>query len=132
MTQNQNLNLARVIYDAYPHADLLPVDPDKDCCSLKNLQKKVTTDEIGDGLFRFIVGEIVEGGEGTLDGAIRVVQQARKDVDAVFRALRRIKHQSIQEWQCPDCGRAIDCSYDDPAEVNIPCCTDCDIEMKRL
>ena len=77
MTQNQNLNLARVIYDAYPHADLLPVDPDKDCCSLKNLQKKVTTDEIGDGLFRFIVGEIVEGAhEAEHDRQARLAAQA--------------------------------------------------------
>jgi len=31
---------------------------------------------------------IAEGGEGTIDGAIRVLEQARADVDAVLQALR--------------------------------------------
>ena len=132
MPQRKKPNLARIVYDAYPHADLLPVDPERDCRSLKNLMKKVTTDDIGDGLFRFIVVEIVEGGEGTLDGAVRVMEQAKKDVDLVLQALRCLKYQDGQRWQCPDCGRTADCSYDDLAAAGIPYCADCDIEMERL
>ena len=89
MTTNKTqINIARVIYDAYPHADLLPIDPEQDCRSLQDLLAKVTTETIGDGLFKFIVVEIVEGGESTVDGAIRVMERAREDVDAVLQALQ--------------------------------------------
>jgi len=84
---NKETNIARIIYDAYPHADLLPIDPGQDCRSLQSLLSKVTAENIGDSLFRFIVVEIVEGGEGTLDGAIRVLERAREDVEAVLQAL---------------------------------------------
>ena len=89
MTNAKNqINIARIIYDAYPHADLLPIDPDQDCQSLQTLLAKVTTETIGDSLFRFIVVEIVEGGESTLDGAIRVIKWAREDLEKVLRALQ--------------------------------------------
>ncbi len=89
MSKSKNqINIARVIYDAYPHADLLPLDPEQDCRDLRNLFAKVTTDNIGDGLFKFIVVEIVEGGESTLDGAIRVMERAREDIEAVLQALQ--------------------------------------------
>ena len=89
MTTNKNqINIARVIYDAYPHADLLPIDPEQDCRSLHDLLVKVTGENIGDGLFEFIVVEIVEGGESSLDGAVRVMERAREDVEAVLQALR--------------------------------------------
>ena len=87
-TNNKEINIARVIYDAYPHADLLPIDADKDCYSLQDLLTKVSGENIGDGLFRFIVVEIVEGGEGTVDGAIRVMERAREDIEAVLQALQ--------------------------------------------
>ncbi len=70
--KKDQINLAKVIYDAYPHSDLLPVDPDTDCQNMETLLAKVTSDNIGDGLFKFIVTEIVEGGESMLDGAVRV------------------------------------------------------------
>ena len=89
MTKTKNqINIARVIYDAYPHADLLPIDPEQDCRSLQDLLAKVTGNNIGDGLFRFIVVEVVEGGESTLDGAIRVMERARNDIEAVLQALQ--------------------------------------------
>ena len=89
MTKNKKeINIARVIYDAYPHADLLSIDPDRDCHSLQNLLAKVTNENIGDGLFKFIVVEIVEGGESTVDGAIRVMKRAREDLEAVLQALQ--------------------------------------------
>ena len=84
----KEINIARIIYNAYPHSDLLPVDPEQDCRSLESLLAKVTGDNIGDSLFRFMIVEIVEGGESTLDGAIRVLEQARADVEAVLGALQ--------------------------------------------
>ena len=33
-------------------------------------------------------------------------------------------------WKCPDCGRTIQCSYEQLAEASTPVCTDCDTEMK--
>jgi len=63
---NKETNIARIIYDAYPQADLLPIDPDQDCRSLQSLLSKVTAENIGDGLFKFMVVEIVEGSESTL------------------------------------------------------------------
>lgn len=86
-TQEQ-MNIARMIYDAYPHADLLPIEPERDCRSLQSLLSRVTHENIGDGLFTFMVIEMVEGGESTLAGAIRVLEQARADVDAVLQALQ--------------------------------------------
>jgi len=92
MSKNkEQINIARIIYDAYPHADLLPIDADRDCHSLQSLLTKVTNDNIGDGLFTFIVVEIIEGGEGTLNGAVRVLEQAKADVEAVLQALQE-KH----------------------------------------
>ena len=84
----KEINIARIIYDAYPHADLLPIDSEQDYGSLQTLLAKVNSENIGDGLFKFMVVEIVEGGESTLDGAIRVIERASKDVEAVLQALR--------------------------------------------
>lgn len=89
MTKTQKeINIARIIYDAYPHADLLPIDPDQDCRSLQSLLSKVSGENIGDGLFKFMVVEVIEGGESTLDGTIRVLEQARTDVETVLQALQ--------------------------------------------
>ena len=92
---NEEINLARVVYDAYPHSDLLPIDPEQDCSSLENLLEKVSTENIGDGLFQFLIVEMVEGGESTLAGAIRVLERAKADVDAVLQALRSVKHLNV-------------------------------------
>jgi hypothetical protein len=80
-------NIAKLIYAAYPHSDLLPIDPNQDCRDLDTLLAKVTEEDIGDSLFRFMVVEMVEGGEGTLSGAVRVMVRARDDVQAVLEAL---------------------------------------------
>ena len=84
----KEINIARIIYDAYPHADLLAIDPDQDCRNLQTLLSKVTSENIGDGLFKFMIVEIIEGGESTLDGAIQVMERSREDVEAVLQALR--------------------------------------------
>jgi len=83
----EKTNIARVIYESYPHSDLLPIDPNKECCSLQKLFNKVTSENIGDSLFRFIVVEIVEGGEGTVDGALRVMERAKEDVEVVLQGI---------------------------------------------
>ena len=87
----EQINIARIIYNAYPHADLLPIDAEQDCHSLQSLLAKVTSDNIGDGLFTFMVVEIIEGGEGTLNGAIRILEQAKADVEAVLQALYEVQ-----------------------------------------
>lgn len=85
---DKEINLAQLIYTTYPQADLLPIDPDQDCRDLLTLLATVTGRDIGDSLFRFIVVEVVEGGESTLPGAIRVMQRASEDIEAVLKALR--------------------------------------------
>jgi hypothetical protein len=80
-------NLALLIYNAYPHSDLLPIDPDSDCRNLKTLLHRVRDDDIGDSLFEFLVVEIVEGGQSTLKGGLRVLMRARDDVEAVLQAI---------------------------------------------
>ena len=93
---NKETSIAHIIYDAYPHSDLLPVDPDQDCRNLQTLLSKVTGENIGDGLFKFMVVEIIEGGESTLDGATRVLERAREDVEAVLQALRTAQNNMTQ------------------------------------
>lgn len=95
--EKDQINIARIVYDAYPHSDLLPVDPRKDCNSLKALLAKVTNENIGDSLFKFIVTEIVEGGEGTLEGAIHTIGYAKEDVEAVLQALYTVKISKSSE-----------------------------------
>jgi len=85
----EGINIATIVYDAYPHSDLLPIDPEQDCRTMQTLFAKVTGENIGDSLFKFIVVEIVEGGDSTPEGAIRVLEQAKADVEAVLQALRK-------------------------------------------
>jgi len=84
----KEINIARIIYDAYPHVDLLPIDPEQDCRTLQTLLARVTGENIGDSLFKFMVVEIIEGGDRTLDGAIQVLERAKADVEAVLQSLR--------------------------------------------
>lgn len=32
-------------------------------------------------------------------------------------------------WKCPECGRTVNCSYDNLAEAGSPFCSECDREM---
>lgn len=86
--QDNEINLARIVYDAYPHSDLLCIDPEQDCLSLEILREKVTTENIGDSLFAFLIVEIIEGGESSLKGAIKVLEQAQADIAAVLAQLK--------------------------------------------
>ena len=124
------MNLAKILYEAYPHSDLLPFDPETDLNSLTTLYCKVTSENIGDGLFSFLAIELQESG-GNLNEAIRMLQLARKDVDAVLQALSDQKHNH-RLWQCPCCHKNAEVSYDDLAAVGTPICSDCDNDMVML
>ena len=148
MCKAQEVNIARIVYDAYPDSDLLPLDPDRDCCDLQSLLEKVRSSDIGDTLFQFLVLEIAEGGEGTLDGAIRVIERARDDVDAVLQALIRARcgcsdeprkprkpdcrsdRAHLRIWRCPDCRRCLYRSYKRLAQAGTPYCPGCGHEMR--
>ncbi len=84
----EEINIARIVYDAYPHSDLLPINAEQDCRTLQTLLSKVTGENIGDSLFKFMVVEIIEGGDSTLDGANRALERAKADIEAVLQALR--------------------------------------------
>ena len=86
------MNLAQILYDAYPHSDLLPIDPQSDLQDLKTFHRKVTSTNIGDGLFAFLVIELGEG-DGNLDEVIRLLRQAHHDIDVVLQAV-------ISKWVC--------------------------------
>ena len=97
MIKTPRPNLARIVYEAYPDSDLLPLDPDADCRDLRTLMHRVWGDGVGDSLFRFLVIEMVEGGEGTLNGAIRVITRARDDVEAVLQALIQARSTPLKK-----------------------------------
>ena len=59
------------------------------------------TDDCGDTLFKFLVVEMMEGGEETLEGAIRVVERARDDVDAVLADLVNARQGAGEGKQSP-------------------------------
>jgi len=146
MCKAQEVNIARILYDAYPDSDLLPLDPDRDCRDLQVLLEKVRSSSIGDTLFQFLVIEIIEGGEGTLDGAVRVIKRARGDVDAVLQALIRARSGRTEEhckcgkgsprptdlgiWRCRDCRQVLYRTYRQIAECGTPYCPACDREME--
>ena len=124
------MNLAQILYDAYPHSDLLPIDSQNDLKDLKTLHRKVTSTNIGDGLFAFLVIELDEG-DGHLDDAIRLLRRAHDDVEAVLQAVI-VEKQSHRLWHCQRCRETIEVSYDDLAVVGSPLCSDCDCEMELL
>jgi len=148
MRETPRPNIARIVYDAYPDSDLLPLDPDQDCRNLEVLLKEVQSADVGDTLFQFLVTEIVEGGEGTLEGAIRVLKRARKDVDAVLQALVRAKAEHVEEspedadqasgprkthlgiWRCSECRRAVYRTHQKIARSGPPRCPGCGRAMQ--
>ena len=148
MNKNQRPNLARLLYDAYPNSDFLSLDPEKDCRDLNALYEKVRHDSLGDTLFQFLVLELVEGGEGTLDGAVRVIERTRDDVDAVLQALirarrgcsdkprkprkpdRRSDRAHLGIWRCLDCRRAVYRTHRKIAKAGPPRCPGCGREMQ--
>jgi rubrerythrin len=148
MRKTPKPNVARILYDAYPDSDLLPLDADRDCRNLQVLLEKVRSTGIGDTLFEFLVTEVVEGSEGTLEGAIRVVKRARKDVDAVLQSLVSTRAEHLKEspkdanrtsgpyethlgiWRCRDCRRAVYRTHRKIAKSGPPPCPGCGQPMQ--
>lgn len=83
--------LARVIYEAYPESELLAIDPE----DLKDLDTLyAASEDIGDSLFRMVVGEAREGAcDEDADRVVRllntVVADAMSVRDAVLRYLKQ-------------------------------------------
>src|SRR3990172_3056275 len=68
---------AKLIYDNYPHGDLLPVCPPRKGESLEHWEERcAVSQQCGDGLFRFIVRELIECGDGGLQDAGRLLSTA--------------------------------------------------------
>ena len=87
--------LARVVYDAYPNSDLLPINrPRKNETVVQWIARcPEIAESIGDGLFSFLLREIWEGAEGELEESIRVIERAARDVHSVYEAL--LDHQQM-------------------------------------
>lgn len=87
------IGIARLIYDAYPSSDMLPIDPGEACVSLQTLYEYVLANDIGDGLFRWIVVEICETVDDELDldqmfeEVLRVLDAGVGDIEAVSGAV---------------------------------------------
>jgi hypothetical protein len=79
-------NIARLIFDKYPHSDLLPIDPEFDCPDLATLRKRAKV--CGDPLFLFLVNEIMEGTEGVEEKDLfnrvhDILRRAANDIEKV-------------------------------------------------
>ena len=42
----------------------------------------------------------------------------------------RAKEKIMRKWKCPDCGREIEISYDEFADIGIPICGNCERDME--
>ena len=85
------MNLAQIVYNAYPGSDLLPIDPNEHLASLDMLRKYVTSSEYsGDTLFRFIVNELwetIDPVRPSLRDGLRALERAQSDLRAVINAV---------------------------------------------
>lgn len=88
--KNFSVGLAKAIYDAYPHSDLLPIDPPTAKTTMEYFVDECEC--CGDTLFEFIVGELLEGGTGedgkmNVEACLRVTKNAIKDLEAIHTRL---------------------------------------------
>lgn len=101
MFETQEPNWARLIYDAYPGSDLLPLNPEQDLASLEHLYQLCLDDQFGDTLFRFIVIEIYEAamahGELDLELAVGVMETAKEQIQAISDALFELMLFNMKE-----------------------------------
>lgn len=74
-------SLRKILLTAYPQIDILPIDPD----DLRQVDEAVRNEETGDALFNFLWRELGEAGRS--DEAIRVLDQALEDLQAVRDAI---------------------------------------------
>ena len=57
---------------------------------------------------------------------------ANKHWPIVTQAIHSIEQPYSRQWQCPDCGRVIECSYENLAKIGTPYCADCESEMDLI
>ena len=57
---------------------------------------------------------------------------ANKHWPVVKHAIRNISQTNFRRWKCTGCGRTIEHSYEALADVGIPICGDCDIDMEMV
>ena len=50
----------------------------------------------------------------------------------IKKARRSIEATSSRSWKCPDCQRAVRCSYEALADAGSPYCPDCGVEMALI
>ena len=72
------------VYDAYPHSDLLPIDPPTESTTLEDIESV----DVGDSLFLFIVREICNPND-EMDHAAPLcrMEMAMNDLAAVHNML---------------------------------------------
>lgn len=78
--------LAKTIFDAYPEATALDIDPPEEGESLESYYKRVKKDlkDCGDTLFSFILTELND----CLDDPVGCLEQAQNDLQNVIIALQ--------------------------------------------
>ncbi len=54
---------------------------------------------------------------------------ANKHWAVIRHAVRDLTQANSCQWKCPDCGRTIECSYEQIVEIGTPHCPHCEIEM---
>lgn len=87
----KDADLAKVIYEAYPGSDLLPIDPDKDCLSMRALYDAVNVKNFGDGLFKFVVVELYETSLGE-DGCAIDIEETKRVLDVALRDIESVRN----------------------------------------
>jgi hypothetical protein len=85
MCEPQQQILARWVYDGYPHSDLLPLEPPPEGETLAAWYDRCEAEIEGchDGMFSFLVRELIEGGEGLVEEAGRLLDTVVNDVENV-------------------------------------------------
>jgi hypothetical protein len=50
----------------------------------------------------------------------------------IQQAMRDINCRCSRQWKCPSCSRTVGLNYEELADIGIPFCPDCDLEMEML
>ena len=84
--RNNNMVRALDIYSAYPHSDLLPIEPPAQKASAREFLKQVDPRTLGDTLFLFILREVADL-DGEREEVIPALNRAIDDLAAVAEAV---------------------------------------------
>ena len=91
--------LAKLIYDAYPGADLLGIDPPTSSTTMADFCRDDVyprADNCGDGLFSFLVSELGETGL-SLDDCVNRLHTIASDIAAITRAFCAIRNAAAKD-----------------------------------